>query len=92
MDGDNFFTTLDGERLATPLLLCLVCVELSDIIFAFDRCWRGPLYPFLPRLHKQSEALALTLRSPPPPSTSPPLPLLPPPPPHLWTASLQSLA
>ena len=38
MDGDNFFTTLDGERLATPLLLCLVCVELSDIIFAFDRC------------------------------------------------------
>ena len=35
-DGQNFFTEIDGERLATPLLLCLVCVELSDIIFAFD--------------------------------------------------------
>ena len=23
-------------KLATPLLLCLVCVELSDVVFAFD--------------------------------------------------------
>lgn len=22
--------------MATPLLLCLVCVELSDVVFAFD--------------------------------------------------------
>ena len=35
-DGDNFFTTINGEKFATPLLLCLVCVELSDIVFAFD--------------------------------------------------------
>ena len=35
-DGDKFFTVRDGVRLATPLLLCLVCVELSDVIFAFD--------------------------------------------------------
>ena len=26
----------NGQRVATPLLLCLVCIELSDIIFAFD--------------------------------------------------------
>lgn len=35
-DGDNFFTVIDGVKYATPLLLCLVCVELSDIVFAFD--------------------------------------------------------
>jgi len=36
-DGDKFFTTnADGVKLATPLLLCLVCVELSDVVFAFD--------------------------------------------------------
>ncbi len=35
-DGDNFFTVIDGVKFATPLLLCLVCVELSDIVFAFD--------------------------------------------------------
>jgi predicted tellurium resistance membrane protein TerC len=27
---------LDGIKLATPLFLCLVCVELSDVVFAFD--------------------------------------------------------
>lgn len=32
----SFFTVENGKRLATPLLLCLVCVELSDIVFAFD--------------------------------------------------------
>ena len=32
----RFFTLENGRRLATPLLLCLVCVELSDIVFAFD--------------------------------------------------------
>ena len=35
-DGSNFFTKEDGVKVATPLLLCLVCVELSDVVFAFD--------------------------------------------------------
>ena len=36
-DGDNFFTrAVDGARVATPLLLALVCVELSDVVFAVD--------------------------------------------------------
>jgi TerC family integral membrane protein len=36
-DGDRFFTRLpDGTRVATPLLVVLVCVELSDLIFAVD--------------------------------------------------------
>lgn len=35
-DGDNFFTMENGVKAATPLLLCLICVELSDVVFAFD--------------------------------------------------------
>lgn len=35
-DGSNFFTMESGIKMATPLLLCLVCVELSDVVFAFD--------------------------------------------------------
>jgi tellurite resistance protein TerC len=35
-DGHNFFTVIDGVRKATPLLLVLVCVELSDVVFALD--------------------------------------------------------
>lgn len=35
-DGDKFFTMVDGVRRATPLLLVLVCVELSDVLFAVD--------------------------------------------------------
>ena len=35
-DGDKFFTVQDGISYATPLFLCLVCVELSDVVFAFD--------------------------------------------------------
>lgn len=35
-DGDNFFTLIDGVKKATPLLLCLVAVEISDVIFAVD--------------------------------------------------------
>lgn len=36
-DGDKFFTTLaDGTRAATPLLLALAVVELSDVLFAVD--------------------------------------------------------
>ena len=35
-DGHHFFTVVDGARKATPLLLVLVAVELSDVVFALD--------------------------------------------------------
>lgn len=35
-DGDRFFTLKNGAKLATPLLLALVCIEISDVIFAVD--------------------------------------------------------
>ncbi|XP_042429119.1 thylakoid membrane protein TERC, chloroplastic-like [Zingiber officinale] len=35
-DGGRFFTIKDGVRKATPLLLALAVVELSDIAFAVD--------------------------------------------------------
>ena len=35
-DGDNFFTVRKGKRFATPLFMCLVCIELSDFVFAVD--------------------------------------------------------
>jgi tellurite resistance protein TerC len=35
-DGEKFFTTVNGKKLATPLLLCLICIELSDFVFAVD--------------------------------------------------------
>lgn len=37
-DGDRFFTKIGGKgkTVATPLLLCLVCIELSDFVFAVD--------------------------------------------------------
>lgn len=35
-DGDNFFLKERGVRLATPLFMCLVCIELSDLVFAID--------------------------------------------------------
>lgn len=35
-DGENFFTVENGVRLATPLMLVLVCIELSDVVFALD--------------------------------------------------------
>lgn len=36
-DGDKFLTTTaDGIKRATPLLLCVVCIELSDFVFAVD--------------------------------------------------------
>jgi TerC family integral membrane protein len=36
--GEQFFWTSpkDGIKYATPLLLCLICVELSDFVFAVD--------------------------------------------------------
>lgn len=36
LDGDNFFTKVDGRFVATPLLLCLLVIEFSDIVFATD--------------------------------------------------------
>lgn len=35
-DGKNFFTRINGKRVATPLLAVLVVVETTDIIFAID--------------------------------------------------------
>jgi tellurite resistance protein TerC len=35
-DGNHFFTVQNGIKLATPLLLVLVSVELSDVVFALD--------------------------------------------------------
>ncbi len=35
-DGHHFFTVQNGVRLATPLLLVLICVEMSDVVFALD--------------------------------------------------------
>ena len=35
-DGDRFLTRVDGRLMATPLLLVLACVEVSDVIFAVD--------------------------------------------------------
>lgn len=35
-DGDRFFTLENGRKLATPLLMSLVLVELTDVLFALD--------------------------------------------------------
>lgn len=35
-DGDRFFTEVDGIRMATPMLLCMIAVEISDVVFAVD--------------------------------------------------------
>ncbi|CAE8720642.1 unnamed protein product [Polarella glacialis] len=35
-DGDKFFTQVDGKSMITPLLLCLLTIEFSDIVFATD--------------------------------------------------------
>ena len=36
LDGQHFFTVENGRRLATPLFLALVLVEITDVIFALD--------------------------------------------------------
>lgn len=36
MDGPHFFTKVDGKRVATPLFLTLLLIELTDVIFALD--------------------------------------------------------
>ena len=35
-DGDRFFTLQDGIRKATPLFICMIAVEISDVVFAVD--------------------------------------------------------
>eukprot|EP01023_Acetabularia_acetabulum_P019467 TRINITY_DN19924_c1_g3_i1.p1 TRINITY_DN19924_c1_g3~~TRINITY_DN19924_c1_g3_i1.p1 ORF type:complete len:154 (+),score=14.86 TRINITY_DN19924_c1_g3_i1:375-836(+) len=35
-DGDRFFTIQEGIRKATPMVLALAMIELSDVIFAVD--------------------------------------------------------
>jgi tellurite resistance protein TerC len=36
LDGQKFFTKLNGKRAATPLLAALVVIEITDVIFAVD--------------------------------------------------------
>ncbi len=36
LDGHKFFTKIDGRRHLTPLFLCLLTVEVADVMFAFD--------------------------------------------------------
>ena len=36
LDGQKFFTVLNGKRAATPLLAALFVIELTDVIFAVD--------------------------------------------------------
>jgi TerC family integral membrane protein len=35
-DGSNFFTMVDGVKKATPLFICMVSLEISDVVFAVD--------------------------------------------------------
>jgi len=35
-EGDNFWTVQNGVKMATPLLLVLAVVEVSDVVFAVD--------------------------------------------------------
>ncbi|MFN7709786.1 MAG: TerC/Alx family metal homeostasis membrane protein [Holosporales bacterium] len=34
--GERFWVNMDGRWLATPLFLVLICIELSDLVFAID--------------------------------------------------------
>ncbi len=34
--GKKFFVTIDGKRMVTPLFLCLLSIEFTDLIFAVD--------------------------------------------------------
>jgi tellurite resistance protein TerC len=36
IDGQKFFTKIDGKWLCTPLFIALIFVEITDIMFAFD--------------------------------------------------------
>jgi tellurite resistance protein TerC len=36
LDGEKFFTMVNGVRMATPLFAALIVIELSDVLFALD--------------------------------------------------------
>ena len=36
LDGDKFFTVYNGKKMITPLLMCVIVIELSDLVFALD--------------------------------------------------------
>lgn len=36
LDGDRFFTVVDGARAATPLFVALLFVDFADVVFAVD--------------------------------------------------------
>ena len=36
LDGDRFFTIVDGARAATPLFVTLLLVDFADVVFAVD--------------------------------------------------------
>lgn len=36
LDGNRFFTRVDGKRVATPLFLVLIVIEGTDVVFAVD--------------------------------------------------------
>ena len=36
LDGGKFFTIENGKKIATPLLVCVLAIELTDIMFAID--------------------------------------------------------
>lgn len=35
-DGNKFFTLVDGAKKATPLFICMIALEVSDVVFAVD--------------------------------------------------------
>eukprot|EP00804_Cyclotella_cryptica_P029798 CCRYP_020661-RA/>CCRYP_020661-RA protein AED:0.26 eAED:0.26 QI:251/1/1/1/1/1/2/1334/375 len=35
-DGSKFFTVVDGVKKATPLFICMIALEISDVVFAVD--------------------------------------------------------
>lgn len=35
-DGNKFVTTINGKKYATPLLVCLIVIESTDLVFAID--------------------------------------------------------
>jgi len=36
LDGDKFFTKINAKTVATPMFLCVIVIELSDLVFALD--------------------------------------------------------
>lgn len=36
LDGDHLTTRINGKKVITPLLMCILVIELTDIVFALD--------------------------------------------------------